>query len=299
MLDFKPIELKDRELFHEYLKDYDFLTYEYSFLTLYIWRKMYNTEFAIVDDTIVIKKRTANNGTYFMQPIGADKSKIADITLKLNTLRKNNPDFKYLYGDVETPFLEQLHENFGNLVTSHEDKNNFDYIFNSKDLIKLSGKKYHRKKNQYNQFIKKYDYRIEEIQSPEVIKNCIDLSLKWYDYKSLQSEQLKNEQKAIFDIFSNIKIFNNIKGIAVYVNNEIAGFAIGEKLNSKMATVHFEKGNYNFSGIYPFLNKSLVEIFFRDVEFINLQEDLGLEGLRRAKSAYQPIKLEKKYLVNI
>jgi len=69
-------------------------------------------------------------------------------------------------------------------------------------LIKLSGKKYHRKKNQYNQFIKKYDYRIEEIQSPEVIKNCIDLSLKWYDYKSLQSEQLKNEQKAIFDIFS-------------------------------------------------------------------------------------------------
>jgi len=114
------------------------------------------------------------------------------------------------------------------------------------------------------------------------------LSLKWYDYKSLQSEQLKNEQKAIFDIFSNIKIFNNIKGIAVYVNNEIAGFAIGEKLNSKMATVHFEKGNYNFSGIYPFLNKSLVEIFFRDVEFINLQEDLGLEGLRRAKSAYQP-----------
>jgi len=46
MLDFKPIELKDRELFHEYLKDYDFLTYEYSFLTLYIWRKMYNTEFA-------------------------------------------------------------------------------------------------------------------------------------------------------------------------------------------------------------------------------------------------------------
>jgi len=165
-------------------------------------------------------------------------------------------------------------------------------------LIKLSGKKYHRKKNQYNQFIKKYDYRIEEIQSPEVIKNCIDLSLKWYDYKSLQSEQLKNEQKAIFDIFSNIKIFNNIKGIAVYVNNEIAGFAIGEKLNSKMATVHFEKGNYNFSGIYPFLNKSLVEIFFRDVEFINLQEDLGLEGLRRAKSAYQPIKLEKKYLVN-
>ena len=166
-------------------------------------------------------------------------------------------------------------------------------------MIALSGSKYHRKKNQYNQFIKKYDYRIEEIQTPEVIKDCIDLSLKWYDYKAMQSEQLKNEQKAIFDILNNINLFNNIKGIAVYVGKEIVGFALGEKLNGKMATIHFEKGNYNFSGIYPFLNKSLVETCFSDVEFINLQEDLGLDGLRRAKLAYQPIKLEKKYLVSI
>ncbi|HOM03629.1 MAG TPA: phosphatidylglycerol lysyltransferase domain-containing protein [Acetivibrio sp.] len=299
MLNFKPLELQDREIFHEYLKDYDFCTYEYSFLTLYIWRKMYNTEFAIVDDAIVVKKRTGSNGTYFMQPIGAGKTKIADITLKLNAIKKDNPDFKYLYGDVETPFLHEFHENFGELVTSHEDKNNFDYIFNTKELIALSGSKYHRKKNQYNQFIKKYDYRIEEIQTPEVIKDCIDLSLKWYDYKAMQSEQLKNEQKAIFDILNNINLFNNIKGIAVYVGKEIVGFALGEKLNGKMATIHFEKGNYNFSGIYPFLNKSLVETCFSDVEFINLQEDLGLDGLRRAKLAYQPIKLEKKYLVSI
>jgi len=55
-----------------------------------------------------------------------------------------------------------------------------------------------------------------------------------------------------------------------------------------MATVHFEKGNYNFSGIYPFLNKSLVEIFFRDVEFINLQEDLGLEGCAEPSQLINP-----------
>ncbi|HHV29957.1 MAG TPA: DUF2156 domain-containing protein [Clostridium sp.] len=298
MLNFKALELHDRELFYEYLKNYDFMTYEYSFLTLYIWRKMYNTEFAIVDDAIVVKKHTGANGTYFMQPIGADKNKIAGITSKLNTIRKGNPDFKYLYGDVETAFLNQLNENFGELVTSHEDTNNFDYIFSCKDLIALSGSKYHRKKNQYNQFIKKYDYRIEIIQSHEVIRDCIDLSLKWYDYKALDSEQLKNEQKAIIDILNNIELFN-IKGIAVYADNEIAGFAIGEKLNDKMATIHFEKGNYSFSGIYPFLNKSLIETCFSEVEFINLQEDLGIDGLRRAKLAYQPIKLEKKYLVNI
>ncbi|WP_265444208.1 DUF2156 domain-containing protein [Acetivibrio straminisolvens] len=298
MLDFKPLELKDRELFCEYLKDYNFSTYEYSFLTLYIWRKMYNTEFAIVDDAIVIKKHTSTNGTYFMQPIGAHKTKIAGITSKLNAIKKDNPDFKYLYGDVETAFLNELHENFGDLVISYEDKNNFDYIFNTRDLIALSGSKYHRKKNQYNQFVKKYDYRIEEIKNSEVIKDCIDLSLKWYDYKAINSEQLKNEQKAIIDILGNIELFN-IKGIAVYADNEIAGFALGERLNGKMATIHFEKGNYSFSGIYPFLNKSLVETCFSDVEFINLQEDLGIEGLRRAKLAYQPIKLEKKYLVNI
>lgn len=298
MLDFKPLELKDRELFCEYLNDYSFSTYEYSFLTLYIWRQMYNTEFTIIDDAIVIKKHTANNGTYFMQPIGADKSSIARITSKLTPIKKENPDFKYLYGDVETAFLEQLHESFGNCMTSYEDINNFDYIFNCRDLVLLSGSKYHRKKNQYNQFISKYDYRIETIQSPEIVMDCIDLSRKWYDYKGENSEQLKNEQKGIVDIFNNIELFN-IKGIAVYVENKIAGFAAGEKLNSKVATVHFEKGNYNYSGIYPFLNKSLIETCFNDVEFINLQEDLGIDGLRRAKTAYQPIRLEKKYLVDI
>ncbi|GAE86945.1 phosphatidylglycerol lysyltransferase domain-containing protein [Acetivibrio straminisolvens] len=104
MLDFKPLELKDRELFCEYLKDYNFSTYEYSFLTLYIWRKMYNTEFAIVDDAIVIKKHTSTNGTYFMQPIGAHKTKIAGITSKLNAIKKDNPDFKYLYATSKQLF---------------------------------------------------------------------------------------------------------------------------------------------------------------------------------------------------
>lgn len=298
MLNFKPLELKDKELFCKYLNSYSFSTYEYSFLTLYIWRQMYNTEFAIIDDAIVIKKHTKNNGTYFMQPIGASKSNIASITSKLKTIRRDSLDFKYLYGDVETDFLEQLHENFRDCMTSYEDVNNFDYIFNCNDLISLSGSKFHRKKNQYNQFISKYDYRIEVIQSSEVIRDCIDLSREWYAYKGNDSDHLNNERKGIADILNNIDMFN-VKGIAVYVGSKIAGFAAGEKLNSKVATIHFQKGRYNYSGIYPFLNKSLIETCFSDVEFINLQEDLGIEGLRRAKKAYQPIKLEKKYLVDI
>lgn len=298
MINFKPLELCDRELFSGYLKEYNFNTYEYSFPTLYIWRKMCNTEFSIVDNALVVKKHTPNVGAYFMQPIGANTSNMVSITSKLYNLRKKNPDFKYLFGDVETPFLSQLHESFNEAVSYSEDVNNYDYIYSCKDLISLSGRKYHRKKNQYNQFVNNYDYKIKEILSDEVIKDCMHLSITWFERKSDNSGQLNFELQCIEDILNNIELFN-VKGIAVYVNNKIVGFAIGEKANSKMAVVHFEKGDLDFSGIYPFLNKTLVESCFSDVDYINLQEDLGLKGLIRAKSAYQPIKLEKKYLVNI
>jgi hypothetical protein len=66
-----------------------------------------------------------------------------------------------------------------------------------------------------------------------------------------------------------------------------------------MAVVHCEKGNINYSGIYAFINKALVQEHFSNVSFINRQEDMGLEGLRQAKMAYNPTKLEKKYFVDI
>jgi len=295
---FKPLELSDRDLFQRYLGEYNFNTYEYTFLTLYIWRKMCNVQYSIIDGTLIIKKSTKSTGSYFMQPIGYNKENLKNIVIKLDEIRKSDPDFKSLFRDVEMPFLNELIDNFGYNICLCEDINNFDYIYSSKQLISLPGHKYHRKKNQYNQFIRKYNYEVRELCDKSVIRDCIDFAQEWYDNREEKDEQLRFELESIRDILEYPEILN-IKGIAVYVDGHIAGFSIGEKANKKMAIVHIEKGNHEYSGIYSFLNKTLAEKYFKDVRFINRQEDLGIEGLRKSKMSYNPVRLEKKFIVDL
>ncbi|HHW49771.1 MAG TPA: DUF2156 domain-containing protein [Clostridiaceae bacterium] len=298
MAEFKPLELSDMDLFHKYLGEYSFSTYEYTFLTLYIWRKMCNVAYSIIDDALIIKKSTKSTGSYFMQPLGYTKESLKNIVIKLDEIRKSRTDFKSLFRDVELPFINELIDNFGYNICICEDVNNFDYIYSSKQLISLSGRKYHRKKNLYNQFIKKYHYEVRELHDKYVIKDCIDFAEDWYYSREKKDEQLGFELESIKDILANREILN-IKGIAVYVDGRIAGFSIGEKANSKMAIVHIEKGNLEYTGIYSFLNKTLVEKYFKDVNFINRQEDLGIAGLRKAKMSYNPVRLEKKFIVDL
>lgn len=298
MIHFKALELKDREIFEEYLREYSFNTYEYSFITLYLWRQMYNIEYGILDNALIIKKTHKHFGSYFMQPIGYEKEALKNIVIKLHELKQNSSGFVNLFRDIENPFLNELIDIFGNDLKISEDINNFDYIYDCKKLASLSGKKYHSKKNQYNQFINNYDYKLKDLKDKQVITDCINFAAGWYEKRGAGNEMLKYELEGIKEVLLNYQ-FLNLQGMAVYVHEKLAGFAIGEKVNRKMAIVHIEKADPAFRGVYAFLSKMFVQNYFLDVGFINRQEDLGIEGLRRAKMAYNPVRLEKKYIVDL
>ncbi len=295
--DFKELTLEDRDIFQEYLKDYEFNTYEYSFLTLYVWRKMFNVTFCIMDDALIIKKFTDKTGSYFMQPIGY-KNNLKDLVLKLDDIKKNEEKSENLFRDIEMPFLYKLLDIFPKKICFCEDKNNFDYICRSKDLILLSGGNFHRKKNKYNQFVNNYKYHVKELDNNSVVEDCIYISQKWFEERGNNDSMLKYELDGIKEALPNFDLLG-IKGVAVYIDNKISGFTAGEKLNSKMGVIHFEKADTFYNGIYEFMNKTFVEKYFSDVEYVNMQEDLGIKGLRKAKKAYNPVKLEKKFIVNL
>ncbi len=297
-MDFKALGLEDADLFHRYLGNYPFSTYEYSFAALYQWRKLCNTQYCLIDDALVVMKTEREMGTFFMRPINMDSSRIEAVMEKLFEHRKDSPEFRFLFGDVEADFLEQLRQQCGIALTYVEDADNFDYVYNSSDLIALSGNRYHRKKNQYNQFINNYEYEIRDLQDAQVRRDCIDFAFRWYENNPHEDTALKYELSGVSDVLNHLDKLR-VLGLAVYVNGQIVGFAFGERVNDQMAVVHCEKGDTSYSGVYAFLNRALVETHFSDVRFINRQEDMGIEGLRRAKMAYNPTKLEKKYFVDI
>jgi len=294
---FNPLTIDDKAIFDKYLKGYPFKTSEYSFTNLIIWRKGCDISYTIYNGTLIIKKRDFKGNYHFMQPIGYKKKDLKCIVENLKNY-KIETGMPCLFKDVENSFLDELKKIYNDGVKIEEDIDNFDYIYASDKLINLSGKKLHSKKNHYNYFIKTYNYTIKDFSDPRVKEDCIKASQSWHEEKNSSDEYLSYELEGIREIiFNSAKL--NLKGMAVYVDDNIASFTIGETVNENMSIVHVEKGRSDIRGIYTFTNKVFVENYLSNVKYINREQDLGIEGLRKAKKSYNPLKLEKKYCVNL
>jgi hypothetical protein len=232
-----------------------------------------------------------------MQPIGYKKENLINIVLKLQEYKIDN-QMKYLFKDIEKPFLDDLTEVYGEELEIEQDIDNFDYIYDSEKLISLSGKKLHSKKNHFNYFVKTYNYTVKDFSEAGVKEDCINASKTWYEENLNEDKYLIYELEGIKEIILNLDKLN-LKGMAVYVDNVIAAFTIGECVNENTAIVYIEKGRSDIRGVYTFINKVFVENYFSNVKYINREQDLGIEGLRKAKKSYNPIKLEEKYCVNL
>lgn len=297
-VEFRPVSLEDRELFQKYLDDYPFRTYEYSFLTLYMWRKYCNVQYAVVDDILVIKKTEEEKGTYFMQPIGYRKTVGREFIDRLQRLKSGDASFIHLFRDVEESFLWRLQELYGAGLSYAEDTNNFDYLYETDRLIRLSGRKLQKRKNQYTQFVKRYPYQVKDIHEAGVAEDCLAFAGCWCEENKHKHREISFEYEGISDVLTHLDRLP-VVGMAVYVNEQIVGFTFGEKVNANMGIVHVEKGDAGYRGIYAFLTRTFAERYFASTTYLNRQEDLGMPGLRKAKQAYDPISLVKKYVVNL
>ena len=296
MMIFKRLTIEDKNVFEKFIYPYKFLSCEYSFTTLYIWREACDVCFTIYKGALIIKKKDFEGRYYFMQPLGYSKENLKEIIDALMDYKTEN-NMEYLFKDLDEGVMEEIRDIYddANGICIKEDRDNFDYLYEAEKLIKLSGKKLHGKKNHYNSFIKKYNYEVKDIKGEEVISDVILAAEKWYAGNNDDDDVLYYELQGIKDIVKNMEILND-KGIAVYVDGKIVAFSLGEKLNDDLAVIHIEKADTKYSGVYSFINKTFVDTSFSDVKIINREQDLGIVGLRKAKLSYHPFKLEKKYI---
>lgn len=296
MLTFKPITIDDKIVFDKYLNKYNFNTCEYSFTSLIIWKEGCDVQYTIYDNALIIKKKDFNENYYFMQPLGYTASNLKNIIKELLKYKEEH-SMPYLFKDLEQTFLDELKEIYGDNIHIKADIDNFDYIYDSDKLINLSGKKLHSKKNHYNYFVKNYDYKVKDFSEPGVKDDIKKAAEIWYEENNKGDKHLFYELKGIKEIVENMDILN-LNAMAVYVDNRIAAFTIGERVNNNMGIIHIEKGTSSIRGIYTFVNKTFVQNYLADVKYINREQDLGIPGLRKAKKSYHPIKMGEKYCIN-
>ena len=146
-----------------------------------MWRKLNNVKYAVLDDVLIIEKNEEGKGTFYAQLFGYNKDNLTNIIDELIKRNLNFTDRDYLFGDVEVEFVEDLKKYTDFEFETVEDIDDSEYIYNTKDLIELRGKKYHSKKNHVNSFLKTYTYDIRTINTEKVKKDCMDLLHKWHD----------------------------------------------------------------------------------------------------------------------
>lgn len=292
MLDLHPISYEDKNLVNYYSNFINTLSYEYSFNSLYLWKDLCQTNIGTIYDTLVVQKYDEDNGFFFMMPYYKN---IESLYKTLDYLKSNFTDSKYLLGDIDNTYLNLLKNRY--TVEVLENKNSSEYIYRTTDLINLKGKKYHKKRNHYNNFINLYNYSFSPINSKKIINDCLLLLSDWKNKKSISSKELLIEPSAIKNILYSLNDLS-LNSIAVYVDDNLAGFSIGEIFKDS-AIIHIEKCNTDYRGIYAFINNEFLKTCFKDTIYVNREEDCGHKGLQKSKKSYYPYKILNKYFIKL
>ncbi|MGO1041426.1 DUF2156 domain-containing protein [Clostridioides difficile] len=296
---FKDIELSSKKELDPYFDLVDYEACEYCFSTLYMWQHVYKTGYYIGEDFAVLVGEYEGD-SFSILPL-AKKDKLPEVVdFVLEYFSHNNKKI-YLRG-ITTEVVEFLKEKYPNRFEYIEERDLFDYIYDAESLRTLAGKKNQKKRNHINYFLKEYAGRYEaRLLDKENFNECLVLMKEWESNKEENNEfdeSMDDELVGIKKIFNNYDILKDkVKVFGVYVDGKLEAFSIGELLNKNMALIHIEKANPDIRGLYPFINQQFLVSEFKDVEFVNREEDLGIEGLRKAKLSYHPCRFVEKYSV--
>ncbi|MEM4268412.1 MAG: phosphatidylglycerol lysyltransferase domain-containing protein [Candidatus Woesearchaeota archaeon] len=268
---FEEISLDKKKIFDEFLSCYPPRISELTFTNLFAWRKSKNYKFAVYDGHLLVSLKD-EAGEAMLQPIGPEPHNI--IELFAETTR---------FVRVDKKIAEKLK---GRLKIT-PDRDMFDYVYDVNALKTLAGDKYNAKRNLINRFEKQEPVVL--VINQEIIQECLNLEKIWCDLKNCSQDlNLISESGAIRETLEN---FTSLKvmGVAIKINDHIEGFAIGEQLNKETFVEHFEKANPKYTGIYQFLLMEFAKSIPQGILYINREQDLGVEGLRKAKLSYHPV----------
>ncbi len=295
MIEFSPITLADKELVESYTQVSKIQNCDLSFANMYCWQRTFRSAWAIVEGYLVIRFGIDGGEKLgYMQPIGADGNlNFASIIPLLAQDAHSRGERLRIIGLTEEG-CEALRRSYGGDFALYADPNLADYIYSSERLSSLAGKKLQAKRNHINQFRKLYpEYEYRDL-TPDQFESCLRLDCKWRAAHGDLCDDMTPEREAMLRAFANFEELA-LRGGVLYVGGEVVAFTYGSQINATTFCVHVEKGDADVTGCYTMINKLFAESLSDMFVYLNREEDLGIEGLRRAKMSYYPDYQQRKY----
>ena len=305
---FRELRIQDRKTLQRSFDRLPPETSDQNFASLFMWRHNYNIGICQLDGCICLHCAPVEEGEFFFPPVG-----------QVGVLEAAENCLAFLKEQGKAPLLGRVPES---MVKRHfadrrrfavtEDRDSFDYVYATEHLVSLPGRSYHGQRNHIRRFKRRYpDYLLEPV-GPENAAECRELAEEWFANKqrillerpglsqeALAYEQvlMEDERVAIKEVFAHFHELP-VSGLAVRVGGHIRAFAVGEPLARDTVVIHLEKADHEYHGLSQFICQAFCEyVWAGDYRFVNREEDLGFEGLRKAKLALGPDHLTKKYTV--
>lgn len=275
----------------------DYKACEYSFMTIYMWQHIYNTHVMEEDDTMYVFGHD-DKGEFAIVPISKKKRWERDLVQLEKIFQQCFKSGKIVIRAVPEEYAKFIEQEYPGRFNIYKERDAFDYLYDAEKLRTLSGRKLHAKKNHYNSFIKEYEgrYEYKRLTTREQFNDALDLMKRWAETKTID-DTIVVEQEVVEKIFKHYEKHRDTKVGGIYIDGKLEAFTFADMLRDDTVCVHLEKANPQIRGLYPAINKIFLNEEFPNVKYVNREDDLGLENLRKAKLSYNPIELVEKYSI--
>lgn len=277
----RGIRISDKPMFDGLFAEFRPAISEFTFTNLFLWGTAKKYSISSMDGHVIVFFEKGGKRIFF-PPIGGEPEKIISKILRMADAEFHRVP-EEIAGKISDPSLEVA-----------EDRNSFDYVYARDDLAELKGAKYYPKRSFAKRALEHSPVVIENSMN---VEGCRKLQEEWCRARMCESDEaLKEENDAIYALFLNKKSLW-VKCVAIEIGGRIAAFAAGEPLNDDTFVMHFEKADTKYTGIYQLINNEFAKRIPPGFRYVNREQDLGVEGIRKAKESYHPAFLVKKFRV--
>ena len=289
-MEFEPIQIEKQEEYRKILTQSSQISSDYSFSNLFGWADEYDLTWAWHENLVWIKQTKPE--FLLWAPVGPWE------TIDWLSTFDRFVDKDTCFVRIPEVLSELWDRTLGDRISIKEDRDHWDYLYDINELVELKGNRFHKKKNLLKQFTKKYDYRFEPF-GPEMIEPSMAMQADWCNWRDCESsEVLSAENRSVLKILTHWTHLKGLTGGALTVEDIIVAYTIAEKLTDDSIVVHYEKGCPDYKGVYQAINQMFLASLPNTFKVVNREQDLGEEGLRKAKMSYNPSGFLKKYRIS-
>jgi len=292
MIPFKRLNPSQRDEYEQYLMPLPTRGCEYSFINKYLWGKQ---QLAYLHGCVAFFSHFYGKSIY-PYPIGPGDKKAVIEDILQDSRERGIPCRLFGLTDEDRVELETWFPGRFRLRTERDD---FDYVYDINDLADLRGRKFQKKRNHVNRFHAEHpDFEVLTL-GRDNLPAAREMVADWYAVRAISDPQGDYLLESIalgraFDRYEEL----GMEGIALVDQGRVIAVTMGSRLSADTFDIHFEKAREEVEGAYAAVNCEFaryLRLKHPEIHFLNREDDLGLEGLRKAKLSYNPHHLVQKH----